>query len=248
MIDTKRTLNKNIPVPLYYQLKEILLDVIQNAKEGDPFPTEIDLCEQFDISRTTVRQAMNELVSEGYLQRMKGKGTFVAEPKVKQDFFIALTSFNEEMQRQGLVPRTKVLELKRVTADAKIAKALNVPAGIDVVKLVRLRSVNDKVVLLLMTFLPDDKFPGILSMDFENKPLYQTVEEDFGYVIERATRRIEARKASKYEAQLLEIEEEEPILFVETIAYLNDGTPFEYSFSRYRGDRSEFSLELSRRK
>ncbi len=81
-----RTLNKEIPIPLYYQLKEILLEEIKQAAPGTSLPTELELCEQFDISRPTVRQAINELVVEGYLTRMKGKSTLLLNPKFSKTF------------------------------------------------------------------------------------------------------------------------------------------------------------------
>lgn len=245
---TKKTLNKNIPIPLYYQLKEILLDEIQHAEKGSPFPTELELCEHFDISRPTVRQAINELVVEGYLQRIKGKGTFITQPKIKQDFLIVLKSFTEEMQEKGLVPTTKVLGLENSTCDEKISEALNIPVGSEVVKLTRLRSVNGTPVVLVVTFLPPAKLPNVVSRDFENESLYRMIEEDYGYAIDRATRTLEARLAGEDEAELFGIKEGDPIQFIETIAYLTDGTPIEYSLAEYRGDKSEFTFELKKQR
>lgn len=243
---TTKTLNKNIPIPLYYQLKEILLEEIQQTEKGTSFPTEMELCEQFDISRPTVRQAINELVIEGYLQRIKGKGTFIAEPKIKQDFLIALKSFTEEMQEKGLVPTTQVLELKSIACDEKISKALSLPLGSEVVQLTRLRSVNNTPIVLLVTFLPPARLPNILSKDFKNESLYRIIEEDYGYTIDRATRTLEARLIGEDEAKLLGINEGDPVQFIETIAYLSDGSPIECSLAEYRGDKSEFTFELKK--
>jgi len=245
---TGKTLNKDIPIPLYYQLKEILLEEIQHAEKGSSFPTELELCNHFDISRPTVRQAINELVVEGYLQRMKGRGTFIAEPKIKQDFLIALKSFTEEMQEKGLVATTKVLGLEKIVCNEKVSEALNVPVGSEVVQLKRLRSADNTPVVLVITFLPLTKLTDILLKDFENKSLYRMIEEDYGYTIDRATRILEARVAGKDEADLLGIEEGEPIQFIETIAYLTDGTPIEYSLAEYRGDKSEFTFELKKQR
>ena len=243
-----RTLNKNIPIPLYYQLKEILLECVEQAEVGSSFPTELELCEQFDISRPTVRQAINELVVEGYLQRIKGKGTFIAEPRIKQDFLIALKSFTEEMQEKGLVPKTQILELEKEPCDEKVSKALNIPIGSEVIQLKRLRSTNNIPIVLVVTFLPAAKLPNILSRDFENESLYRIIEEEYGYTIDRATRTLEAWVAGEDEAALLEIKEGDPIQFIETIAYLTDGSPIEYSLAQYRGDKSEFTFELKKQR
>jgi GntR family transcriptional regulator len=243
-----RTLNKNIPIPLYYQLKEILLEYVEQAETGSSFPTELELCEQFDISRPTVRQAINELVVEGYLQRIKGKGTFIAEPRIKQDFLIVLKSFTEEMQEKGLIPKTKVLGVEKELCDEKVSKALNISVGSEVIHLKRLRFANNIPIVLVVTFLPPEKLPDILSRDFENESLYRIIEQDYGYTIDRATRTLEAWVAGEDEAELLEIKEGDPIQFIETIAYLTDGTPIEYSLAQYRGDKSEFTFELKKQR
>ncbi|GAK54811.1 transcriptional regulator [Candidatus Vecturithrix granuli] len=240
-----RTLNKEIPIPLYYQLKEILLEEIKKSEPGTSLPTELELCEHFDISRPTVRQAINELVVEGYLTRMKGKGTFIAEPKIQQDFLIVLKSFGEEMQEKGLVPATKVLGVEKTVCDEKISAALNIPPGSEVIKLTRLRFADNVPIVLVVTFLPFDKLPDILSKDFENDSLYHIIEKEYGYKIERAKRTLEARIATE-EAKLLEIKKGDPIQFIQTIAYLDDGTPIEFSLAEYRGDKSEFTFELKK--
>lgn len=106
LLGSNRSLNKNIPIPLYYQLKTILLEYIreQHPDVDEPIPTEVEISEYFGISRPTVRQAINELVVEGYLYRIKAKGTFLAKPKITQDFLLTLDSFNNEMRKRGLYP------------------------------------------------------------------------------------------------------------------------------------------------
>ncbi len=244
---THKTLNREIPIPLYYQLKEILLEEIKQARAGEAFPTELELCKQFDISRPTVRQAINELVIEGYLTRMKGKGTFIAGPKIKQDFLIVLKSFIEEMKEKGLTPSTEVLEFAEAECDEKVAHALQIPDGAKVAKLTRLRFADETPIVLVVTFLPLDKLPGILSQDFTNNSLYEIIRTDYGYTIDRATRILEARAASE-EATLLQIKPGEPVQFIQTIAYLDTGAPIEYSLAEYRGDKSEFTFELTKQR
>ena len=174
----KKTLNRDIPIPLYYQLKEILLESIKHAEKGASFPTELELCEQFDVSRPTVRQAIIELVTEGYLRRIKGRGTFIAEPKIQQDFLIALKSFSEEMLEKGLTPTTQVLDLKSRACDEGVSEALDIPIGSEVVQLERLRFTNNRPVVLVVTFLPAARLPNILDRHFENESLYQIIEEE----------------------------------------------------------------------
>lgn len=239
-----KPLNRESPIPLYFQLKEILLEYIKELRPGDSFPTELELCRQFDISRPTVRQAINDLIVEGYLQRIKGKGTYIAEPKIKQNFLIELKSFTQEMQEKGFTPYTTVLESKINVCDERVSNTLNIPIGSDVVEIRRLRSADQTPIVLVVTFLPTAQLPDILSKDFRNDSLYRIIEEDYGYTIERARRTLSARIAGDEEAELLGIKEGDPIQFIETVAYLTDGTPIEYSLAEYRGDKSEFTFEL----
>lgn len=244
---TNKSLNKDIPIPLYYQLKEILLEGVKQASAGDSFPTELELCTQFEISRPTVRQAINELVIEGYLTRLKGKGTFISESKITQDFLVALESFADEMQRKGLVPTTRILELEMARADEKIGEALNVPIGQQVIKIRRLRFANETPIVLVVTFLPYEKFTDLLSRDLQNDSLYQIIEQEYGYKIDRSIRMLEARVAGEDEAELLKMKKGDPIQYIETTTYLLDGTPIEFSLSEYRGDRNTFTFELKKK-
>jgi GntR family transcriptional regulator len=240
----KKRLNRDIPIPLYYQLKEILLESIKQAEKGSSFPTELELCKRFDVSRPTVRQAIIELVNEGFLYRIKGRGTFIAEPKIRQDFLIALKSFSEEMQQKGLTLTTGVLDFRSITCDERVGEALEIPVGSDVVQLERLRFADDEPVVLLLTFLPAAKLPGILERHFENESLYHIIEVEYGYTIDRAVRTLEARVAGERDAKLLDIKRHAPIQYIETIIYLRDNTPIEFSQAYYRGDRNTFTFEL----
>ena len=109
-----KELDKRVPIPLYFQLKEMIVDEIKSGKyEVDSLiPTEKEMSERFDISRTTVRQAITELVQEGWLYRVKSKGTFIARQKIRQDFLQRLETFADQMNRIGMEPSTEVLEYK----------------------------------------------------------------------------------------------------------------------------------------
>ncbi|WP_422447646.1 GntR family transcriptional regulator [Thermoanaerobacterium sp. DL9XJH110] len=239
-------LNKDIPVPLYYQLKEILLAYIQKnqLKPGDSIPTEIELCRIFNISRPTVRQAINELVREGYLKKIKGKGTFITQPKINQEYTHRIISFNDEMIQKGLIPKTRVMKQRYIAADEKIAEKLNLSVGEEVFHLKRLRYANDEPIVFLDSYVPLRLCPGIIDVDFVNNSLYSTFEKKYGIFIKRAVRSIEVDLAGEYEAKLLRIEEGAPIHYFETVAYNQDNVPVEYTISRYRGDKSKFIVEL----
>jgi GntR family transcriptional regulator len=239
-------IDKQSPIPLYYQLKEILLKRILHADNGDMLPTENTLCDIFEISRPTVRQAIKELENERYIYRMKGKGTFVAEKKVTQDFLLLLKSFNDEMREKGLTPATKVLEFKVENSDERTRKMLKLQEGQRVIRLRRLRAVNNYSMVLVLTFLPEKYLANFLSMDMVNDNLYRIIEEEYGYRIDRAERRLEPRIASEYEAKMLEIRRGSPVQYIETVTYLEDGRPIEFSLATYRGDKNNFILNLKR--
>lgn len=246
LLNSNNTLNKNVPIPLYYQLKTILLEYIQKHHPdlASSIPTEVEISKHFGISRPTVRQAINELVTEGYLYRIKAKGTFVSKPKIKQDFLLVLDSFNNEMYKKGFTPCTKILSLNTINCDEKLSKVLQLPLGSEVIELSRLRYANNEPIVFVMTYLPHDKCPSILLKNLEQESIYKILEADCGLPISSATRTLEARLAGEFESKLLEIEKGAPIQYIESIVYLSDHTPIEFSLAKYRGDRNTFTFEL----
>ena len=150
------TLNKSTPIPLYFQFKNILLDMMKTGKlqPGDIIPTEFELCDIFGISRTTIRQALTELVNENKFYRVKGRGTFVSQNKIHQDFIRRIESFNAEMYRKGYTPSSEVLALDIIPSNAEISTALELPLNTDVIKLKRLRYADGEQVVITKTYLP----------------------------------------------------------------------------------------------
>lgn len=245
----QKRIDKQIPIPLYYQLKELLKEDIKTMDVGDPIPTEQELCKHFAISRPTVRQAIAELVSEGYLRRSKGKGTFIAQPKIDQDFLLVLESFNREMREKGLAPSTEVLTLEVITVgEDTISQNLQLNSGESVVYIRRLRYVGDWPMVLVSSFVPYKKVPGLENRDLERESLYELIEHVYGLSIGRAVRSLEAVLADEEEAHQLDLSLGAAIQYIETRAYLTDGTPIEYSEAWYRGELTRFTFELSQKK
>lgn len=241
-------LDKNTPVPLYYQLKQCIIRMIEEGilQVGDMLPTENELCDHLGISRPTVRQALNELMSEGLVTRQKGRGSFVSRPKIDARFFQKLESFNQEMRQKGLVPSTKILGLEKINGIASVNKRLQLELDAPLIHLTRLRFANGEPVVYLETFLPFDKFPTLLTADFESKSLYIQMEAEYGQWVSKVHREIEAVNATRAEADLLEIDPGKAVCLVKTIAYTQEEVPVEYSVARYRGDRNKFSVDLYR--
>ena len=247
MVELTGTINKNSPVPIYYQLKEFLREIIQDLEVGSPIPTESEICERFEISRPTVRQAVSALVAEGYLERKKGRGTFVCEPKIRRDFLLVMESFNKEMIERGYKPTTRLISLQVDQQEEEICEKLMVRHTEKVYHLRRLRSIQHKPLFVVDSYIPQVKVSGIEDYDLETNSLHGLLQREFGYQFDRAVRSIEIKLAEPAEAELLEIEVGSPVHYVETVLYTADGQPLKYARTWYRGDRSKFTYELSRK-
>lgn len=242
-------LDKSIPVPLYYQLKKQILALIQNSslKEGDMLPPENELCDRLGISRPTVRQAFGELVNEGYLNRYKGRGTFVAAPKIDERFLSKLESFNSEMAQKGMKPSTQVLKLEKIPAYLKANEKLGLGLDAPLIHLRRLRFADDMPLVFVDTYLPYEECTALLEVDFSTTSLYDAFETICGVRVQRVVREIEAVNARRKEAELLRISQNKALCLVETLAYAPGlPQPVEFSIARYRGDLNKFSVEIYR--
>src|SRR5262245_25484250 len=181
--DTRRSirLEKDLPVPLYHQLKTVLLEKLRAGewKPNDQLPTEDELGAQFGVSKATVRQALRDLAQSGYVRREQGRGTFASEQKV-QFGPRQLNSFTEEMRQVGLQSESKVLEKEVVAAEAELAAKLQLVAGAEVFKLKRLRLAGGEPMGLQTVYVPYAMAPGLRDIDFESASLYDTLEQRFG--------------------------------------------------------------------
>ena len=243
-------IDKEVPIPMYYQIKQSILSAIQEEKlkGGDALPTELEFCENCNVSRPTIRQALSELVTEGYLYRLKGKGTFVAQPKIEARFLNKLQSFSQEMIQKELTPSTRVMSFRIIEGNGQINKKLNLDPHEKLLYLERLRYTNGEPIIYLETYIPYRLFSEFLTRDLENNSLYTLMEELNNLRVDRVQREIEAVNATTNVAKLLEISKGKAVCLVTTVAYANkeESIPVEYSVARYRGDRNKFSVELYR--
>lgn len=245
MLQDKK-LDKTTPVPLYYQLKELIMAEIKSGTypKDSAIPTEKELIDMFDISRTTVRQAITELVQEGWLYRVKSKGTFVSRPKVNQDFIQKLESYNEQIRRTGRTPHTEVLEFKVVKAKKEVAEHLNIKPEDKVVYLYRKRYADDDPIVILKTYLPYDRCSFVMDHDFEKESLYAVLSKDSSVQVYRVKRLVEAVEATANDAEKLNMKRGKPIQFFTSVGYNMAGQPIEFSQARYRGDRNSFEVTV----
>lgn len=235
-------------VPLYAQVRDALRDVIEQGglAPGEQLPGEPELCRLFDVSRTVIRQALRDIELDGTIVRHKGKGTFVAEPKLREGLFQELTGFYEDMANKGFTPVSQVLSQEVVAANRKVAGYLKLRPGTPVVQIDRLRFVDDEPIVLVTTYLPEARCPGLIAADLTHQSLYALLQRDYGLAIERGHRYLEAVPASEHEAKLLGVKKGAPLILLDSVSYLADGTPIEYFHALHRGDRSRFEVELIR--
>lgn len=238
-----KKIDKTSRIPLYIQLMDILIDEIENQmEENDQLPSEREICEKYDVSRTTVRQAISELERDGYIYKRQGKGTFVAPKKLNQDL-IRFYSFTEEMKKLGKTPVSKVLSFNIVKADKKIAFKMKRNEGDLVYEFSRLRLADDVPMLLETTYVPHDRFPGIRKADLEKTPLYDILRYRFGASLTMAEEVFRPVMTREFEIEMLKMPAEVPSLKIERFTYDGDAI-IEYSNTIARGDKFKYRVRL----
>jgi GntR family transcriptional regulator len=248
--DRPLRVDRTSPLPLHVQVKQALTDrmVGRTWKPGDLVPGDLELCRQLGVSRTTIRQALTELAHEGWVVRERGRGTFVAPPKLTERAFERLSGFFEDMADLGHPPLSRVLRQEVRPADDHVAARLNIRRGAPVVEIERLRFVEEEPVVLTTTFLPQALVPGLENADLTQRSLYEFLETECGLSLAPGQRTIEAVAAEERTARLLGVRKGAPLVYLQSISFLEDGRPLEYYLAYHRGDRSRFEVELVRRR
>ena len=240
-------IDRTSPLPFYYQLKQILLtDLRERAlAPGARLPGDHVLCAAYDVSRTVVRQALAELETEGVIERVKGRGTFVAQQKTSEHLVQSLTGLYEDVAARGAHLRSEVRRLEVVPADEQIATQLQLQLGAPVLVLERLRFVDAEPWVLVTTYLPYDIAPGLLDDDLTDQSLYALLETRYGVRLTHGRRGVEAAVASAALAKPLAVLPGDPLLVLRSTSYAGD-RPVEVFVAYHRGDRSRFEVTLDR--
>lgn len=246
----KFNIDKLSRLPYYYQLKQYIIDEIEagNFKPGQQILPEIKICDIFDISRTVVRQTYQELVNEGYLIKKKAKGTFIAAPKIPENLVQSLMGFFEDMTARGFKVKNDIIWQKKIPATPRVAEKLGLEIGEGVIVIRRVRRLNNEPTVLDRTYIPYKLCPDLLNEDLTNRSLYSFIEGKYKLKLANGIRFIEATVASGEESKLLDIKKGAPLLYIESVNYLDNGTPLEYYIALHRGDRSRLVTELKRMK
>jgi len=233
-------------IPLYLQVKESLLQKIDAGAwaEESLIPTESELCEEYGVSKITVREAVRILVKDGRLSRKAGKGTFVTKPKIEQKlnrFF----SFTKWALQNGLQPASRILRVEAVACDRHIARHLGIREGEQVRRIERLRLGNGEPLTLEVIWVPCRLCPDLHLHDLANVPLNDILQNEYGIPLVRATESIEAATADEYLARQLAIDKDVVMLHVEHTAFTRGNQIVYFVTTSYRGDRVRFSVQLS---
>ena len=240
-------IDRNSPVPLYHQLSEILLSQIASGlfRPGDAIPTEKELIRTYGLSRITVREAIEELVKRGYVRREQGRGTFVAPPRIQRGV-ARLTSFSEEIAARGMRPGSRLLTLRQESATGRVAKELQVEEGTPVWFVKRLRLADDEIITINLSYLRLPNGVALTAAELEEEVSLWKLLQKKGVTLAEASKTIEAIAADEWQANLLQVRKDAPVLLVEGIAYSGGGTPVEFFQIIGRADRYRYYLHVTR--
>jgi GntR family transcriptional regulator len=228
--------------PKYYVVKGHLAEMLALLGPGQALPPERALAESFSTSRTTIRQALRELTIEGRLVRMQGRGTFAALPKVAQA--LQLTSYTEDMRRQGLASSSRLLAVGHINADDELAWRLDVRPRARVVRIERLRMAREEPMAIETTHLDAARFPGLAKRLGGSGSLYALLASEYDVHLAAAEETIETVPAPPKEAELLDTTVGYPMLLLSRHSRDTSGRPVEFALSFYRGDRYKFVAQL----
>jgi GntR family transcriptional regulator len=242
-----RKIDKNLPIPFYYQIVQVLRDVIRDAGaipggEEIPFPSEAELCENFQVNRGTIRHALDMLEREGLIYREKGRGTFLRTRRVEVDL-ANLCSTTEDLRARGWEPGTRVLDISRVQPSLHIQNALRLPDGDTAWLIYRLRLANGEPISLQRSYIPSTLAPDLGQRDLAGS-LYNILNDYYNLKMANASQVIRVRLVTPDEAHLLGIAEGTPVFDFTRTSYEPAGKPIEYLESLWRGDRYDLHVRL----
>lgn len=235
--------DENNPLPLYAQVKHALKNEIENwMKPGDLIATEPELEKRYDVSRITIRRALDELESDGLITRQQGRGTFVREQQIVQEL-PQLQSWSSQMREKGLVPKSKTCEIDLVEPTKEQVQMLKLKPGESIIRIRRLRYANDEPICIMTNYLPQTLVPGVEKNGLVNDSLYETLAK-YGLKPARAEDRVEARTPTEREASQLHITKWAPLLQVTRLTRNNNNEPLYIAVVTNRSDKFVYTVHF----
>jgi GntR family transcriptional regulator len=230
-------------LPLYVQLKEELINAIAQGEfaTGDQLPSQRALCDQYGMSHMTVRRAISELINEGVIYAIPGKGIYVAERKQEAEAG-PLIGFTEDMARRGMVASSRVLAAEIVNASTLLARTLGVDVGAPLVYLRRLRLANHEPMAVQTSYLPHTLCPGLLDYDLSTNSLFSLLRDRYKLALADSQVAVESALADEESEHLLGLKAPAALLITEQLTFLSSGQIIEFTRSVYRADRYRMRL------
>ncbi len=235
--------NKFNPIPIYYQVKEIIKEKIDSGdlKFGDKIPSEYEISNVVKVSRMTVRHAIKELITEDLLFTKRGKGTFVGRPKLKRDLSV-LNSLTKEMQSSGFKAFNKLLGIDIIMPSEGLSIKLEIERKDRVFQIKRVRYLEDEPIFIETSFVPYNACPQLIQEDLGTNSLYYLFEKKYGILLDSAVMSIETIPADEYQSKIFNIEKGIPILLFEQITYSKDGRIIQFMQLVSKGDKYKFFI------
>jgi GntR family transcriptional regulator len=235
-------------MPLYAQVEAALAASIADGtlEPGAQLPPEDSLTERFGVSRTTIRQTVQNLARRGLVEIRRGKGTFVTEPKITQEL-TELSGFVEDMEALGRLATARVLSQEAVPAGKEVAERLGVAPRAKVVRIRRVRLADGAPLSFDETWLPRELGEKVLGHDLQTEPIFSLLERKYDTPLVEAEYRLESVVATPLVAQALAVSPGSPIFLIERTSFTADHRPVDYEKLHYRGDRIRFVTRLQRK-
>ncbi|MEV4560828.1 GntR family transcriptional regulator [Kitasatospora sp. NPDC049285] len=229
--------------PKRARVRDHLLELVDSLDQGDALPSERRLCAELDVSRPTLRAAVDELVRDGLLTRRQGQGVFVARPKIAQPLL-------PDADAPGVTPvegtwASRTVDFTRIAAGTRIGRRLRLAPTSTVLRITRLRLVDGEPMCVEVLHVPESVAPGLTARDLELNSFYALLEQRYAVGVAEAVQTIEPTVTDEAEAELLDVPAYFPALLFERVTEDERGTVVEYTRSVYRGDRYKIVSQLS---
>jgi len=240
-------IDRNHQKPLHSQLTEVMRDRIQTGfyPVESKLPSEREICEEFNVSRTTVRETIRQLIREDLVNVQAGRGAFVKEPNRNILVNVSLGGFSNDLKKSGKIPSSRLLSLEVITEpEPEFAQAMKLEAGDELIKLERLRLVNNVPLAIHLVLVNHRYCPKILEYNLAQISLFRILREVYHLKIDRATQEVFASLSNERERELLALPEPSAVLHEYRTTYLDSGEIIEYSAATYCGDFYHLRINL----
>jgi len=241
--------NPASPIPLYSQIRERLRACILDGTylSNGKLPSENEMVKTFEVSRITVRQALNDLQKEGLIFKIHGKGTFVARPKVVQKL-VRVEGFGEAMLGAGRETFSLVLGTRLIRAGASISARLQLAEGTQVMEIRRQRFLDRNPISLDVTYVPAAIGTRLIKEDLAHRDVFEILDNDYGFALECAELKIDAIKADASLAQILAIEEGAAVMRIERLTFTSHERPIDFEHLYHPGNAFQYHVRVGRRR